>query len=177
MMNRRRIDALERQFQQAEDEPTLDVCVAEMQRLKAWLAEKGFPDDPHGAMAAGLRTPECYRFASLEKQARVMEECEVFQWFMHWGFIVEARRRLTDPNYARDYFEQHFRSQIEKSTHDAEEVRAKLASWGVSVANAMSRARSMDTERRHNGYRKPDEEFERITAAILDYEHGSDSEQ
>lgn len=166
-MNHRRIDTLERHFRQVDDEPDLQSIVVEHQRLDAWLAEQGYSDDPHGAMAAGLHTPDGFRFTTIEDLARAAEECEIYRWIMYWGFVMDGRRRLADPRYATDYFELHLRSQIEESTRDAEEARAKLASWGISVEDALCRARAMHAEARPNGW-MTDEELERIVAAVLD---------
>ncbi len=181
-MNRARIAALERQFR-VDDDPGVEMMadVAEFQRFDAWLAEQGYPDDPHAAIADGLKTPTAFGL-TLEDCARADEDCKIYRWFMNWGFVVDFRRRLVDPRYDTDYFREHFRSQIEESMRDAEEARAKLAGWGIGYADLLSRARAMHTGTRPNGYRMPDEELERITAAIIDAERrrlesDSDSEQ
>jgi hypothetical protein len=178
-MNHRRIDALEQHFQLADDDPGVEMMrdVAASRRFHAWLAEQGYPDDPHAALAAGLRTPPGFRYATLEELAHAAEYCTIYRWVAEWGYVLQARQRLADPRYDTDYFREHLNSQIERCTRDAQEARAKLARWGIGIDDALARARAMYTEPQHNGARMTDEEFERITAAILAVGQGGASEQ
>ena len=179
-MNRRRLENLERHFQPDDDVSLVDY-VAEMNRLRAWVVEKGFgtdfEPDYHGALAAGLKAPPGFRHATLDELAHASEHCTIYRWVAEWGYVLQARQRLADPCYDTDYFREHLNSQIERCTRNAEEAHAKLARWGVSQDDALSRARSMYSETQPNGYRMPDEELESITAAILDAGQGGVSGQ
>jgi hypothetical protein len=166
-MNRRRIGALERAFQVADDEPTLQVQVDEFRRLYAWLAEQGFADDPHRAIAAGLHTPAQFRFCSLQDLVRAQEDLAVFHWFLAWRHMIQKRKRLADPTFA--FAREHDSEVLDHLTKEAAQCRAKLDSWGYELEDALNLARQLEVER-SEGNTMPADEFDRIAAAIRDAE-------
>ncbi|MHB1423625.1 MAG: hypothetical protein ACYC3I_10615 [Gemmataceae bacterium] len=91
-----RIARIENALPSDGEEPALETFLDENKRLGEWLTRQGYPDDPHGTLRAGLRTPENFRIASLEWSARAREEVALYRWFTTWGHIVDIRRRLAD---------------------------------------------------------------------------------
>ena len=161
-----------------ENEPTLMDIVGEVQALGKWLVAQGFADpqgfghlersDPHNALAAGVGTPPEFRQITIAELAEAQVGTEIYRWFAEWEGVVFARRRHADPQWR--FAHDHNAEGIANGIRRAEEARANLKRWGVTVPDALGRARAMHDQPAPNGGDLAAEKIEEIAAAILEAE-------